>query len=269
MRAHLCVFVASFCTVQAGLFARLFGHVPNATHGGGGEGLERGRAMLQRFGFLRRAADPQHVGIMHQLVQKAVRQNVMALAAGSGVPEAWVPRLMDSVESVLYAAFRYDGDDMDVAEGGKRWLRMLSPCVERWCEKCGEYPYQPLATPQRLAVACSLKETRGLLLLKDGQHGDALKSFQDILAFRKWVLPPDHPQSFAAVTCPTPRVPPPSLSAVSTPRLLTRRAGQGARVRLRLARRPRKRWWVPLRLLLVPEGALPRQVRALKEGPSR
>ena len=83
--------------VQEGLFARLFGHVPSATDGG----LERGRRMLRRFGFLRRAADPQHVGIMHQLVQKAVRQHVMTPDSACGVPHAWVPWLVEVVESVI------------------------------------------------------------------------------------------------------------------------------------------------------------------------
>ena len=149
--------------------------------------------MLQRFGFLRRAADPQHVGIMHQLVQKAVRQHVMALASACGVPQAWVPRLVDSVESVLYAAFQSDTGGINANEGRKQWLRMLSPCVERWGANWSDDQCQPLATAQRLAVACSLKDGRGRLLHTDGHHGDASQCYEEVLAFCKRVLPPDHP----------------------------------------------------------------------------
>ena len=138
----LCV-LRRFCDVQVGLFARLFGHVPNAPRAG----LERGRTMLQRFGFLRRAADPQHVGIMHQLVQKAVRQHIMAPASACGVPHCWVPRLVQTAEAVLCAGFAYDEVGINDNQGRKQWLRMLSSCVERWCANwCVEQFQCPAAT---------------------------------------------------------------------------------------------------------------------------
>ena len=96
--------------------------------------------MLQQFGFLRRAADPQHVGIMHQLVQKAVRQYIMfapdpnpnpLLASACGVSHVWVSRLVEASEAVLFAAFQHDADDINANQGRKQCLRMLSPSVER------------------------------------------------------------------------------------------------------------------------------------------
>ena len=163
---HSCA-CCRFCAVQVGLFTHLFGHVPSTPYAG----LERGRNMLQRFGFLRRSADPQHVGIMHQLVQKAVRQYIifatdpntnpypnpnlsanptkpnpipnpdpnlnlnpnLILASTCGVSRVWVPRLVEAVEAVLFTAFNYDTADIDANQGRKQWLRMLSPSIERWC----------------------------------------------------------------------------------------------------------------------------------------
>ena len=140
--------------------------------------------MLRRFGFLRRAADPQHVGIMHQLVQKAVRQHVMAPASACGVPQLWVPWLVQTTEAVLFAAFQYDGDDIDADQGRKQWLRMLSTCVERWCTHWSD------GQSQRLAAASLLKHMRGLLLCSDGHSQDALQCWDEVRYRRMTLVKP-------------------------------------------------------------------------------
>ena len=124
--------------------------------------FDRACGVLRQFGFLRRATGSSHVGVMHQLVQRAVRDHLV-MGDTDGIPPGWGLDMMETVESVLCARYHYRSDtnwDKEAIVG----VQALSPCVERWCmvfwdmDKADEWS-------QRLRSACALRQKLGYLLL--------------------------------------------------------------------------------------------------------
>ena len=99
----------------------------------GASAFDRACAVLRQFGFLRRSGARWRVGVVHQMVQRAVRNHLIMAAPGDvTAPAGWGLSLVETLESVLMVTYEYDSD--------KRWnqtnvarVQRLSPCVERWC----------------------------------------------------------------------------------------------------------------------------------------
>ena len=102
----------------------------------GASAFARACAVLKQFGFLRRPATGARwrVGVVHQMVQRAVRNHLIMAAPGDDtvVPAGWGRALVRTLESVLVATYKHDSDKgWDQSEVAR--VQRLSPSVERWC----------------------------------------------------------------------------------------------------------------------------------------
>ena len=104
----------------------------------GRSNFELAQTVLQRHGFLLSADNTgsEYVGVMHQLVQRAVRQHIMAPDT-PGIPPSWAGELLDTVEVALQAQWWFEGWKQNQyyrSPDTLPRLRRLGPSVEQWFE---------------------------------------------------------------------------------------------------------------------------------------
>ena len=162
--------------------------------------FECARDVLKHFGFLR-AGPGLHVGGMHQLIQRAVRDSVVIKTPDSVTihPKSGL-QLVETLESILLHQYNYNTSrKWDQKEMTR--VQRLSPCIERWCvvfwplnERNKEFT-RCLGGPCRVHASCTLRQTLGHLLLEvEGSPLDSLSQFQSVLTVRKRLYPKgDHP----------------------------------------------------------------------------
>ena len=157
----------------------------------------RAHMILEQHGFLLPStADSECVGAMHQLVQRAVREHLMA----PDTPDiAWslTKGLLDTVEAALKAQFPYEGEDIHSDPSTLPRLRGLRPTVEHWCKLMCDPSTSHLRGYEE--GAHDLLYAMGWMLYVDGAYTEAANLQSTVLSFRKRVLDPDNPEIFRAM----------------------------------------------------------------------
>jgi tetratricopeptide (TPR) repeat protein len=192
--------------------------------------LERARDVCVHHGLLQDAGEGRDgvVGVMHQLVQRCLRHELVTTSAAGKV-------VVGAARGILVARFTYSR--MSPSE----WpaMRRLAPCIQAWadlvCGRCGDGAAgegaEVAAVPEdgellskwdallsadgdakaaERAAGMDLALQRRMLPFDHpriatsmsnlastysdlGRHQDALKMKEDTLEFQRRVLPPDHP----------------------------------------------------------------------------
>eukprot|EP00037_Helgoeca_nana_P005517 m.52207 g.52207 ORF g.52207 m.52207 type:complete len:1215 (+) comp16504_c0_seq1:381-4025(+) len=89
--------------------------------------LERGREICFRFGLLREPGDERSVGVIHQIVQQCLRQQLVLESAKRDT-------ILGGVRSLLQSKFKYDPESMSPSVLPA--LRPVAPCVQAWYTAC-------------------------------------------------------------------------------------------------------------------------------------
>ena len=162
----------------------------------GRSNFELAQTVLQRHGFLLPSDDAgsEYVGVMHQLVQRAVRQHIMAPDT-PGIPPSWARELLDTLEVALRAQYWFEGWEDNDFYGSPNTLprlRRLGPCVQQWFEGLCRLPV-PKHLCGREAGALVLMHELGSVFYRDGALQAARGCHEAVLKCRKRVLPADDP----------------------------------------------------------------------------
>jgi len=152
--------------------------------------LRQARDTCVRYGLMRRGeCEQSFIGIMHQQVQKGLRQELVAdTAAGQGVAQA--------VRRMLRARFTFF-QGMPVAEWSAQ--RELVPCVSAWCgivvrgDVHNRSDHSTSLVLEDFGDAHLLNRWGGLALYADGNAGDAEHILTRVVALAKRILPSQHP----------------------------------------------------------------------------
>ena len=163
-------------------FAPLF-TTPGQQH----RGFARAQEVLELHGFLLpNTNNSECVGAIHQLVQRAVREHLMAPDTPD-IPKTWTKGLLDTVEAVLKSqAQTRVGDDLSSLRSfpsNMRRLRRLRPTMEHWCNCLCKTTVKHLKGYE--TGAHDLLETLGDIMFLDGEFKAAHEFTSTVLEFRK------------------------------------------------------------------------------------
>ena len=173
------------------MFAQLFTNEAAAPTSGRLGWFRTGSAVLMRFGFMSEATDKRYVGILHQQVQKAVREELLVLD-GTGPSEEvtyanisteWGVEVVAMVQALLHEVYAFDSsatNNMIFEE-----LRNMTPSVGCWCDY-----FCDVVQSNR---ACALRSVMVRVLQRDGMNERALELSANNMRLRQRILPKDHP----------------------------------------------------------------------------
>ena len=157
------------------------------SHLHGEHNFRRARAVLARFGFLQAVNNiHEKVGVMHQLVQQAVREHVMCPDMRE-IPPRWTAQLLNTVESNIRIQYRVVDDDIHRDPALLARLRRLTSCVEQWCK----HMCQPVLDHMRgheMRAYLFLDQVAGVHDC-DGAYTEALRYYKKSLEFHQNHLP--------------------------------------------------------------------------------
>jgi tetratricopeptide (TPR) repeat protein len=144
--------------------------------------LGRAREVCHRYGLLRDSGEGSDgvVGVMHQLVQRCLRHDLVTTSEGGKV-------VVDTAREVLVTRFTYD-----TRTPPSQWpaMRRLVPCVQEWANHvCGDGA-AVAATPEDGELLSSW----GLLLNADGDGREAERVHEMASALLRQVLSAEHPK---------------------------------------------------------------------------
>ena len=159
--------------------------------------FSRAQTILEQHGFLLPStADSECVDMMHQLIQRAVREHLMSPDTPD-IPWSWTKGVLDTVEAALKAHTWFEGNDPYSDPSTLPRLRRMRPAVEHWCKLLCDPSTSHLCGYQE--GAHDLLSTMGDILYADLACTECADVMSTVLLFRKRVLAPDNPKIFNAM----------------------------------------------------------------------
>ena len=171
-------------------FAPLF--IPANPKDGDISTFSRARSVLQENGFLVPNTDEAAcVGVMDERVQKTVREHILATDT-QHIRNTWTKEILDTLEVALRSQCWYGrgspkhASDTDTLSR----LRLLRPCLEKWCEHMCKPTSKHLCGRER--VAHDLVQILGDLSFTESNYTSAQRKYKQLLEFRQQTLPANH-----------------------------------------------------------------------------
>ena len=156
----------------------------------GGSEMSNAVEELQKYGLLQPGTG-SCIGVVHQLVQRSIQESSL-VPAMAGAERSDISMTICALRHVLNAKSK-----MKDSKDTRHWdtMRAMVPCLAAWRKLlCIE------AQPTKTCLMVSMEEADGYILANyasfvqtQGQYQEALQLRQEVLEFRKRVLPEDHP----------------------------------------------------------------------------